>query len=148
MKPWVGYGQSKTANVLFSIALTKHFAKDGIYSNALMPGGIMTGLQKHMDPELFKKNGWIDSEGKLNERFKTPEQGASTTIWACVASQLENRGGLYLEDCTIAPVMPTIEIQKIMASGDYPLAVADHAMNEESAEKLWDISVEAIKKAN
>ena len=38
--PWVSYGQSKTANVLFSVELTQRFAKDGIYSNALMPGGI------------------------------------------------------------------------------------------------------------
>ena len=105
----------------------------------------MTGLQKHMDPEFFKKAGWVDSEGKLNERFKTPEQGASTTIWGCVAADLENRGGLYLEDCTIAPVKPTSEILKIMASGDYPAVVAEHAMKEDDAEKLWDISLEAIK---
>ncbi len=49
--PWVSYGQSKTANVLFSVALTQRYAKDGIYSNALMPGGIMTNLQKYIPRE-------------------------------------------------------------------------------------------------
>ena len=105
----------------------------------------MTGLQKHMDPEFFKKAGWVDSEGKVNERFKTPAQGASTTIWACVAPELENRGGLYLEDCAIAPVAPTAELQKRMGAGEYPALVAEHAVNEADAEKLWNITLEATK---
>jgi len=36
--PWVSYGQSKTANILFSVGLTHFYSNDGIVSNALMPG--------------------------------------------------------------------------------------------------------------
>ncbi|MBO0850573.1 MAG: SDR family NAD(P)-dependent oxidoreductase, partial [Pseudonocardia sp.] len=44
--PWLAYGQSKTANVLFAVEATKRWAADGIRANALMPGGIRTNLQR------------------------------------------------------------------------------------------------------
>ena len=52
-EPMVSYGQSKTANMLFSIGFNDRYAKEGVYSNSLMPGVIMTGLQKHT-PGLTK----------------------------------------------------------------------------------------------
>ena len=58
------YGQSKTANVLFSVGLTKRYAKEGIFSNALMPGGIMTNLQRHIPKEEQIK---IQHERRVNE---------------------------------------------------------------------------------
>jgi NAD(P)-dependent dehydrogenase (short-subunit alcohol dehydrogenase family) len=95
--PMVGYGQSKTANILFSNALTLHYASEGIYSNSLMPGAIMTGLQKHMSLEEKTKLGWVDENGnvKKQEGFKTVEQGASTSVWAAVAPELDGVGGKY-----------------------------------------------------
>ena len=100
--PWAAYGQSKTANALFAIALTHHYTADGITSNAVMPGGIMTGLQKHMSDDEKRALGWIDEHGTPNPRFKNTEQGAATSIYAAVSDDLEGKGGLYLEDCAIA----------------------------------------------
>lgn len=96
--PFGAYGQSKTANIYFSISLTKHYSKDGIVSNSLMPGGIMTGLQKHFTLEEKMRRGWVDEEGNViaNPRFKSVQAGASTSIWAAVAPELENVGGKYL----------------------------------------------------
>ncbi|MDP1795363.1 MAG: oxidoreductase [Acidimicrobiales bacterium] len=97
--PWSAYGQSKTGNSLLAVALTERLGGRGVHANAVHPGGIMTNLQRHMDPDLPRKMGWVDAEGNVNPRFKTPEQGASTTVWAAVGAELEGVGGLYLEDC-------------------------------------------------
>ncbi len=48
---WQAYGQSKTANVLFSVGLTNRYAKEGIFSNAVMPGVIQTNLARHVPVE-------------------------------------------------------------------------------------------------
>jgi NAD(P)-dependent dehydrogenase (short-subunit alcohol dehydrogenase family) len=95
--PFVSYGQSKTANILFSNALTKHYSNEGIFSNSLMPGAIPTNLQRHMSLEDKQKRGWVDEDGNVKtiEGFKTIEQGASTSVWAAVAPELDGVGGKY-----------------------------------------------------
>jgi len=100
--PWMAYGESKTANVLFAVGMTRRFASDGIYTNAVHPGGIMTGLQKYVPQEEQVKMGWITGARVKTSRFKSTEQGAATSTWAAVAPELGNVGGRYLEDCTIA----------------------------------------------
>ncbi|HEY8173535.1 MAG TPA: oxidoreductase [Dehalococcoidia bacterium] len=133
--PWVAYGQSKTANALFTVGLTAHYAADGIIANAVHPGGIMTGLQKHVSREAQQQMGWIDESGTTNERFKTTAQGAATSIWAAVAPELEGRGGLYLEDCSIAPPW----------SSESPMrGVMPYALDPEGAQRLWGLSEELI----
>jgi NAD(P)-dependent dehydrogenase (short-subunit alcohol dehydrogenase family) len=128
---WAAYGQSKTANALFAVGLTARHSSDGVFANAVHPGGIQTGLQKHMPEEEMRAMGWIDSEGKANAMFKTPEQGASTSLWAAVGQELEGVGGKYLEDCQEAlafnPEKPS--------SGVMP-----YALDLSSAERLWDLS--------
>jgi NAD(P)-dependent dehydrogenase (short-subunit alcohol dehydrogenase family) len=46
-EPWAGYGQPKTANILFAVEATRRWAADGITVNALNPGAIATNLQRH-----------------------------------------------------------------------------------------------------
>jgi NAD(P)-dependent dehydrogenase (short-subunit alcohol dehydrogenase family) len=133
--PFSGYGQSKTANALFAVGLTEYHSTHGITCNAVMPGGILTGLQKHMSREQQMALGWFDESGKVNDRFKTTAQGAATSIWAAVAPELEGIGGRYLEDCAIAK--PWTEAQP--TSGYLP-----HALNPEDARKLWSVSEELI----
>ena len=144
----MSYGQSKTANVLFSVGLNKRFAKDGIYANALMPGVILTELGRHLPEEQMKQFGMLNEDGSksTNSKFKTPEQGASTTIFACVAPELENRGGLYLNDCHICRVGDAKEIQAAMGDFNFPDVVADYAVDEASADKLWQISEKTVAK--
>lgn len=138
---WVAYGQSKTANVLFSVELNRLYAEDGIVSNAVMPGAIATGLQKHIDIEELKKFGWIDEQGNINPNVKTIEQGASTTIWAAVADELEGKGGLYLENCQIAELKKKEDILKNIYDGGH----TDYATNAEVAKKLWILSLRLIE---
>jgi NAD(P)-dependent dehydrogenase (short-subunit alcohol dehydrogenase family) len=136
--PWTAYGQSKTANVLFAVAMTQRFARDGISTNAVHPGGIMTGLQKHVSGEEQVKMGWVDESGVINSRFKSTEQGAATTIWAAVASELENTSGRYLEDCTIA---------KPWSDANPMSGVKPYALDPASAERLWSVSEDLIARA-
>lgn len=130
-EPFLAYGQSKTANALFAVGLTLRYAGDGITSNAVMPGGILTGLQKHMSREEQVALGWFDESGTPNPRFKSTAQGAATSIWAAVAPELEGVGGRYLEDCGIAPPWTS---ERPM-SGYMP-----YALDAGGAERLWAVS--------
>lgn len=129
---WIAYGQSKTANALFAIGFHEHFKDKGISANSVMPGGILTPLQRHMTKDEMIELGWIDEAGNLKAQgFKTPEQGASTSVWAAVGPELEGVGGLYLENCA----------QARPATPDRPLlGVHPWALNPESAERLWTLS--------
>jgi NAD(P)-dependent dehydrogenase (short-subunit alcohol dehydrogenase family) len=128
---WGAYGQSKTANALFAVGLSSRFGGDGIFSNAVMPGGILTGLQKHLSVDEQIELGWLDEAGTPNPRFKTPAQGASTSIWAAVAPELDGVGGRYLENCAVAaPMDPTAPYVGYMP----------YALDPDSAEVLWSLS--------
>jgi len=130
---WEAYGQAKTANSLFAVGFHKRYAGRGVTANAVMPGGIMTPLQRHMAREEMVAMGWIDPQtGAVREGFKTPEQGASTSVWAAVGPELEGVGGLYLENCAQAePWTPEAPF----------VGVLPHALDPESADRLWDHSL-------
>lgn len=129
---WVAYGQAKTANALFALELDKRYKDEGIKAFSVHPGGIMTDLQRHMDPEEFKVMGWMDQDGNLMDGFKTPEQGAATTVWGALSPDLDAIGGLYLEDCEVA--------QLCASDFDGFTHVRPHATDEEAAYRLWQVS--------
>lgn len=130
---WEAYGQSKTANSLFAVGYSTRFEEHGITANAVMPGGIMTPLQRYLPQEEMVAMGWMDAEGNVREGFKTPEQGASTSVWAAVGEELEGIGGLYLEDCAEAGPW----------SADNPVkGVMPHALDPDDADRLWAMSEE------
>lgn len=133
---WESYGQAKTANSLFAVGFHGRFKDRGITANAVMPGGIMTPLQRHLPHEEMVALGWIDeTTGKIRDGFKTPEQGASTSVWAAVGPELEGVGGLYLENCA----------QAAPWTREIPFAgVMPHALDPDSAERLWALSVETV----
>jgi NAD(P)-dependent dehydrogenase (short-subunit alcohol dehydrogenase family) len=130
---WEAYGQSKTANALFAVGFHERFKDLGITANSVMPGGIMTPLQRHLPREEMIAFGWMDETGKLNDRFKTTEQGASTSVWAALGDELEGVGGLYLENCA----------QALPWTAENPFeGVLPHALDAEAAERLWIVSEE------
>jgi NAD(P)-dependent dehydrogenase (short-subunit alcohol dehydrogenase family) len=133
---WESYGQAKTANALFAVGFHQRFKDQGVTANAVMPGGIMTPLQRHLPHEEMVALGWIDeATGKIRDGFKTPEQGASTSVWAAVGAELEGVGGLYLEDC--AQAEPWTQ--------DMPWkGVMPHALDAADADRLWALSVETV----
>ena len=132
---WEAYGQSKTANSLFAVGFNKRFKGKGITANAVMPGGIMTPLQRHLPREEMIAMGWMDETGKIADGFKTPEQGASTSVWAAVGTELEGIGGLYLEDC--AQAAPATKENPF--GGVWPWAV-----DPKGADRLWALTKKTV----
>jgi NAD(P)-dependent dehydrogenase (short-subunit alcohol dehydrogenase family) len=141
---WQAYGQAKTANALFANALSRRMDEGGGSAFALHPGGIFTPLQRHLPQEEMVALGWLGEDGEPSELakqgFKTPEQGCSTTLWAATSELLNDKPGVYCEDCDIAE--PTDSAS--------PMArfrgVDDHATNDESAERLWAISEDLLSR--
>jgi len=133
---WRAYGQAKTANALFAVQLDALGRNFGVRAFAVHPGGIMTELQRHLPREEMIAAGWMDEHGKLDPRFKTPAQGAATSVWAATAPALEGMGGVYCEDCDIAeatvPGSPEARIRGVDA----------HAVDREAARRLWQVSAE------
>jgi NAD(P)-dependent dehydrogenase (short-subunit alcohol dehydrogenase family) len=128
--PMLAYGQSKTANVLFAVGATRHWAEDGITANAVHPGAIAaTNLSRYLDPDYLEQ---LRTSGTY--RYKTPEQGAATSVLVATSPQLEGVGGRYFEDCNEAPV---IKADSAPAAGS---GVGSYAVDPTNAERLWELS--------
>lgn len=133
---WTAYGQAKTANSLFAVHLDRLGEPHGVRAFAVHPGGIMTPLQRYLPQEEMIEMGWIDADGNVNELFKTPTQGAATTLWCATSGRLDGIGGVYCENCDIAE----------RTDLDSPFArfmgVDAHAIDPAEAERLWALSAE------
>jgi NAD(P)-dependent dehydrogenase (short-subunit alcohol dehydrogenase family) len=135
--PWLAYGQSKTANVLFAVEATKRWASDGITANAVHPGAIAaTNLSRHMDPEVL---AGLRASGMFT--YKTIEQGAATSVLVATSPLLEGVGGRYFEDCHEAVVLDP-GAPDTSGSG-----VAAYALDPEVAARLWQVSADALAKS-
>jgi NAD(P)-dependent dehydrogenase (short-subunit alcohol dehydrogenase family) len=130
--PFTAYGQSKTANVLFAVEATRRWASDGITVNALMPGGIRTNLQRYVPDEELER--MRVAAGVTGTMWKTPEQGAATSILVATSPLLDGIGGRYFEDCNEA------EVGKLSARN----GVAAYALDPEAAARLWEVSVTTL----
>jgi NAD(P)-dependent dehydrogenase (short-subunit alcohol dehydrogenase family) len=129
---WTAYGQAKSANALFAVHLDEIGKSHGIRAFSVHPGGIKTPLQRHLTMEEQIAMGWFDKDGNPNPLFKSPEQGAATSVWCAVSPLLEGEGGVYCEDCNIAARW----------NEDLPpySGVRAHAIDRDIAAKLWAIS--------
>jgi NAD(P)-dependent dehydrogenase (short-subunit alcohol dehydrogenase family) len=130
--PWIAYGQSKTANILFAVELTRRWQADGITANSLHPGGIRTNLQRHIteaDLDAIRR-----AVGAAAFSWKSTAQGAATSVLLATSPLLEGVGGRYFEDCNEAgPNRP----------GERT-GVAAYALDPEAAERLWKVSEESL----
>lgn len=131
--PMLAYGQSKTANVLFAVEAFRRWADDGITANAVHPGAIeSTNLSRYLDPDVLEE---IKASGVY--QYKTPEQGAATSVLVATSPQLEGIGGRYFEDCNEAPV---VDPATATSTGT---GVARYALDPANAERLWELSLGA-----
>ncbi|HEX5290051.1 MAG TPA: SDR family NAD(P)-dependent oxidoreductase [Streptosporangiaceae bacterium] len=129
---WSAYGQSKTANVLFAVEASRRWAGDGITANALMPGGIRTNLQRYVsDEELDRMRA---AAGAASSRWKTPEEGAATSILVATSPLLDGVGGRYFEDCSEA------RTGELSARN----GVAAYALDPDAAARLWQVSAQTL----
>jgi NAD(P)-dependent dehydrogenase (short-subunit alcohol dehydrogenase family) len=124
--PLSAYAQSKTAEILFAVGATQRWADEGVFLNAVNPGAIATGLQRHVGGKLATP---VDQQ-------KTVQQGASTTIFAAVSPLLERIGGRYFNDNTEATPVDErpVDPQQLVTT------VATYALDPEGADRLWNVS--------
>jgi NAD(P)-dependent dehydrogenase (short-subunit alcohol dehydrogenase family) len=130
--PFGAYGQSKTANVLFAVEATRRWAADGIFVNALMPGGIATPLQRHL-PAHYAEQA-LETFRAGGSDFKSVEQGAATSVLLAASPLLDGIGGRYFEDCNEAVVVNR-------RGGPGRGGVAPYALDPANAERLWELSL-------
>jgi NAD(P)-dependent dehydrogenase (short-subunit alcohol dehydrogenase family) len=131
---WQAYGQSKTANSLFALQLDALGQDAGVRAFAVHPGGIMTPLQRHLSIEEMRASGWVDDDGNPVGQFKTPEQGAATSVWCATSPQLDGMGGVYCADCDVADI-----VESIQPGGGGVMA---HAVDPDAAARLWELSAQ------
>jgi NAD(P)-dependent dehydrogenase (short-subunit alcohol dehydrogenase family) len=129
-EPWLAYGQSKTANVLFAVEATNRWAGDGIVVNALHPGGIRTNLQRYVTEEQLAALRAAAGTGPAAPQWKTPEQGAATSVLLAASPLVEGVSGRYFEDVAEAGLN-----QPGTRTG-----VAAYALDPEAAAQLWKVS--------
>ena len=140
---WMAYGQSKTASSLIAIEFNKRMKDYGVEGFSVHPGGIITPLQRHLEKEEMIALGWMDEDGSPSELtknfFKSPSQGASTTLWCATSNDLNGLGGVFCEDCNIAKRKSEVD-----ESLQRYFGVADWAIDKDEALRLWELSEKII----
>ena len=139
---WKAYGQSKTAASLLAVEVGNRMRDEGIKTYSVHPGGIFTPLQRHLEKEEMIALGWLGEDGELSEmaaaNFKSPSQGAGTSLWAATSPMLNDVSGVYCENCDVAA-----------RQEDGPMAryigVADWAVDTDEASKLWDLTEHTLE---
>ncbi len=142
--PFVAYGRSKTANILFSVAFDHRHRGRGVRSAAVHPGGIQTELGRHLDPTwiptmIGQINQQLAAEGKPPFEFKTIPQGAATSVWAAVVAPADEVGGHYCENCHVGSIVPDNVDISVGSEG-----VRGYALDPTGAEALWKKSEEMV----
>lgn len=132
---WVAYGQSKTANILFSRALASKLGSRGLRSFSVHPGVLMsTNLGNGLGEEDFKSLKRVDKKigeplGEEGASFdlKSEDEMVATHVVAAFDPRLEDAGvnGVYMEDGNV-----------------HEERVRKTARGEGEEERLWALSEE------
>jgi NAD(P)-dependent dehydrogenase (short-subunit alcohol dehydrogenase family) len=140
--PWISYGRSKTANILFAVEFDRRHKARGVRATAVHPGGIRTELTRHLDDGTLeamvgKINEELAAEGKPPYELKSIPQGAATSVWAGVVAAADEVGGLYCENCHVAKVTenPVSRISE---------GVRPYALDPQRAKALWSKSEDMV----
>jgi NAD(P)-dependent dehydrogenase (short-subunit alcohol dehydrogenase family) len=143
-EPFVAYGRSKTANILFAVAFDERHRGHGVRAAAVHPGGIRTELDRHIDSSRLEKiveeiNQQLAAQGKAPFQFKTVPEGAATSVWAAVVAPADEIGGRYCENCHVGQVVPDDATITAVSEG-----VRGYALDAKNAETLWKKSEELV----
>lgn len=137
---FAAYGSSKSAMILYAVALNKRLASRGVRTYTLHPGSISTGLQDHVKDlgaqavEVFDDASWRIMGMSMADAMKVSkpkslQQGCATTLRAALDPDLVKEDGVYLEDTNL-----TTDTRKIK----------EWATDPELAQNCWKISEELV----
>ncbi|MFG2480259.1 SDR family NAD(P)-dependent oxidoreductase [Streptomyces fagopyri] len=137
--PFVAYAQSKTADVLLAVGIGRRWANHGITANACAPGWIHTNLARHVDRATLRALGALDADGNLvtPDYYKTPAQGAATTVLLAASPLLDGVSGRYFED--------NQESEVVDGGPDVPAGVAKWSVDPDAADRLWDHALPVVR---
>jgi NAD(P)-dependent dehydrogenase (short-subunit alcohol dehydrogenase family) len=146
-EPFVAYGRSKTANILFAVAFDRRHRARGIRAAAVHPGGIHTELGRHLDSShaqtmVEQINKQLAAEGKPPYQWKTIPQGAATSVWTAVVASADEVGGRYCENCHVGRVVADNVTISVVSEG-----VRGYALDPNNAEALWNKSEQMVRTA-
>jgi NAD(P)-dependent dehydrogenase (short-subunit alcohol dehydrogenase family) len=143
-EPFVGYGRSKTANILFAVAFDQRHRGRGVRAAAVHPGGIQTELGRHIGHEQLEAmvdqiNKQEAAQGKGPFQWKTIPQGAATSVWAGVVAPADEIGGRYCENCHVGNIVADNVTISPISEG-----VRGYALDPATAQALWQKSEEMV----
>jgi NAD(P)-dependent dehydrogenase (short-subunit alcohol dehydrogenase family) len=142
--PFIAYGRSKTANILFAVAFDQRHRNRGVRAAAVHPGVIHTELARYADPALIQSmieqmTKQLAAEGKSPFQWKTIPQGAATSVWAGVVAPADEIGGRYCENCHVGQLVAEHVIISGVSEG-----VRAYALDPIMAEALWKKSEQLV----
>ena len=153
-EPFVAYGRSKTANILFAVAFDQRHRERGVRAAAVHPGGIQTEFGRHMDPShlqamIEQMNQQLAAEGKGPFQWKTIPQGAATSVWAGVVAPADEIGGRYCENCHVGNIVPDDVTISAISEGvrGYALDPNSRGALEEERRAGWRVLLTASDKS-
>jgi NAD(P)-dependent dehydrogenase (short-subunit alcohol dehydrogenase family) len=140
--PFVAYGRSKTANILFAVEFDRRHKHRGVRATAVHPGGIQTELARHLDADALPNlvanlNAELAKEGKPPFEFKSIPQGAATSVWAGVVAGADEVGGRYCENCHVSTVTEA-QVSRLSEG------VRPYALDPQRAKALWAKSEDMV----
>ena len=143
-EPFVAYGRSKTANILFAVGFDERGRERGVRASAVHPGGIQTELGRHLNQDQLQSmveqmNKQLAAEGKAPFQWKTIPQGAATSVWAGVVAPADGVGGRYCENCHVGQIVADDVIISAISEG-----VRGYALDSTNAAALWEKSEEMV----
>ncbi|KAM9840036.1 retinol dehydrogenase 14b [Aulostomus maculatus] len=112
------YSQSKLANLLFTLELSRQLEGTGVTVNALTPGIVRTRLGRHVQIPLLAKPLFYLASLFF---FKSPLEGAQTPLYLTCSPDVGGVSGKCFANC---------EEEELMAK----------ATDEQAAKRLWDMS--------
>ena len=134
------YGRSKTANILYAVALDSRLKGRGVRATSIHPGGIQTELGRHMTPELVEQMMARIAKAASTQgqafRFKSVPQGSATSVWSGFVGSADAVGGHYCEDCHVCEINDDTNSR---------VGVRSYALNLAHANDLWKKSEEMVK---
>ena len=143
-EPFLAYGRSKTANILFAVEFDRRHRERGVRATAVHPGGIATELARYMPDGAIE--AWFQqiqeqraAAGEPPFEFKSISEGAATSVWAGVVSSADEVGGKYCEDCQVGELIPADSQVGVISRG-----VRAYALDPEKAKALWKKSEEMV----
>ncbi|OQE07043.1 hypothetical protein PENVUL_c015G05469 [Penicillium vulpinum] len=128
---WLAYGSSKTANIYMTTQIERLYGAQGLHGYSLHPGAFISpNLQKHSEEEMKA----VMQDKRALVYLSSLEQACATTIYGSVSSELEGKGGLYLEGASIV-AHPTPSGMDALEYG-----YGSWAFDEAKETELWKLS--------